>query len=120
MRHPDEDTFRLFGQMAWNPVHVFTGGNYSPYDPSLEILVKGWWFPEEKTNAGTRAREFEGQLALSFLVPLMRFPLADGVFFQKPPDGANPWLRVRYTYGANEAKGFARSSELTVGIEVLR
>ncbi len=120
VRHANKNSARVFGQVSWNPIHLLPGKDYSPRDISIELLAKGWWFPEEKTNRGNRVSSLEGRLELSLLVPLSVINISDGKLIKTPTTGAASRLRIKYSDGANEANGFTRSSEFTFAVEVLK
>ena len=119
MSHANEDSFRLFGQVAWNPIHLLPGKGFTARDITLEMLAKGWWFPDEKTNMGNRVSKLEGRLEVSLVVPLAGLNLS-GIFIKAPIEGTGSRLRIKYSDGANEANGFTHSSEFTLSVEVLK
>jgi hypothetical protein len=121
-KHPDKNSFRVFTQMSWNPIHLLTGKEFSPDDVSLELLGKAWWFPFEKTSGGISVHKLEGQFEASLLIPFGRLNISSqpgGLlsFIKKPESGTNTRLRIKFTRGANEATGFKHVSQFTIGVE---
>jgi hypothetical protein len=132
-KFPNKNSFALTGQFIWLPIQLFTKnctdaeGNpnidlcYSAKNISLELAAKGWWFPYEKTLAGTKVGKLEARAEISLLIP---FPFINNISekfaFKTENGGFASRLRFKYVTGANEAAGFKHSSQFTVGVELIK
>jgi len=114
----DKNNTRFFSQIAWNPIHLLTGKDFSANDISLEVFAKGWYFPEEIKTGMNRVRKLEGRYDISLLLPV-QLQVFD-FFLRRPESGVNSRVRVKYSSGANEANGFQRSKTLTFAIEAVK
>ncbi len=149
-KFPRKDSFALAGEFKWLPIQLFTpscnikgaGGNFekdptnklnglkedfdkcfSSQNISLELAAKGWWFPYEKDLVGTKVRRYEGRAEISLLIPITS-SIVDQFLFKKKDDvkpiNATQRFRIKYVIGANDARGFERSSQLSFGIELIK
>ncbi|HEX2207947.1 MAG TPA: hypothetical protein VHG93_09730 [Longimicrobium sp.] len=112
-----DNVFRIAGLFDWRPVHLLPGRVPDKKDITLEPTLRGWYFPHANARGGTSIREFEGHVDMALYVPVSGFPSG---FLLTSGSGEDTLtrLKIQYVSGANEANGFARSSEWKIGFEV--
>jgi hypothetical protein len=115
----DPSAFRLFSQLIWSPIHLATGSGYSKEDVSVEFAGKGWFIPNQTNDVGRKFHRLEGYFATSLLVPVRKFALGAGLSPTGEGD-AKQRIRLKYSYGANEAAGFKHVHQLSLGFEVVK
>jgi hypothetical protein len=118
---PNKRGLRWFGGANWAPFHLLPGsareGVIAPGNLTLEFAVKGWYLYGAEIQHSHR---WQGLMEASLLVPIT------GLSFQ-PATGAlggaeapKQRIRVKYSAGANETRGFIHSTQLTIGMEVIK
>jgi hypothetical protein len=114
--HANKQSSQVFMQMAWNPIYLFSRDEVpSTKDITLQLVAKGWYFPNEDGTTPTTARKREGRFDASVLVPIERA----GDFLSKAT-APNTAIRFSYGSGANEANGYQHSKEFKIGIELIQ
>lgn len=111
--HAQYDILGTAAEIDWQPLFLFVPANRAPTDledkfAALKLNGKLWAFYNERAVSGFKTRSFEtrGDVELQIPIHLGKFtPL-------------KTWLILFYGDGANEANGFARSTQLGAAIRI--
>jgi hypothetical protein len=117
-KFPDRNTFRLFGEMAWSPIRLLPSAGSDTL--TLEMLGRGWYFPSDRNKLGVKIRRLEGLVEISILVPITKFSFTGAALVSDEKSKAKQRVRIKYSAGANEANGFQHSSQLSLGVEIVK
>ena len=118
-RFKDPNAVRLAGQFLWTPIHILTGPSYNKDDLSLEFAGHGWFLPSQRDMSNRKFNRLEGYMEVSLLVPVRKFAGVAGLS-SAGTDAAKQRVRIKYSYGANEAKGFRPVNQVSLGYEVIK
>ena len=118
-RFKDPNAVRLAGQFLWTPIHILTGPSYDKDDLSLEFAGHGWFLPSQRDMSNRKFNRLEGYMEVSLLVPVRKFAGVAGLS-SAGTDAAKQRVRIKYSYGANEAKGFRPVNQVSLGYEVIK
>lgn len=114
--HAAEKVGRVETLFELNPIYLLARGKPTPNDIVLSVRAKGWWFLNEESLPAASARNFESNIETDISIPLSRLQMGglnSSVAEEKK-------LQIRYRSGANEANSFIRSSEWSIGFNILR
>ncbi len=111
--HAQYDVLGTAAEIDWQPIFLFVPGKRAPVDledkfAALKLNGKLWAFYNEQAVPGFKTRSFEtcGDVELQIPIHLGKAtPL-------------KTWMIVFYGDGANEANGFARSTQLGAAIRI--
>ena len=121
---PNDRSVRLFGQANWTPVRLLRGNDLATIDPgslAIELAGKGWCYPHETRHSAPSVQRLEGLLEASLLIAVSTNRLQIiGRTIGVTSDQPKQRVRIKYTYGANEAKNFTHLHQLSIGIESVK
>jgi hypothetical protein len=116
--YPRRQQQRTEAQMSWTSIQLLPQRGAQLL--CLEIVAKGWYLPWDQNSLKRPMQRLEGNLEASLLVPLTRVTLTGLNFVTDDKAKASQRIRVKYVHGANEVLGFIHSSQLSLGLEVIK
>lgn len=117
--HAAESVGRVEALFELNPVYLLSGSKPTPNDIVLAVKAKGWWFLNEESLPAASVRKRESNLEADISIPLSRFK--DGLLSSvQSEDATVKMFQIRYRTGANEANSFIRSTEWSLGFNILK
>jgi hypothetical protein len=117
-RFPDANAFRMFGEMSWSPIRLLPSPGSDTL--TLEMLGRGWYFPRDRNALGQRIERLEGYFEVSVLVPITKFQFTGSALVSDDASKAKQRIRIKYSVGANEANAFLHSSQISLGVEIIK
>jgi hypothetical protein len=118
---PNKRGLRWFGSANWSPFHLLPGpardGVIAPGSLALEFAVKGWYL---YGNEIQHNRRWQGLVEASLLVPITGLNFQASTGSLTGAEAPKQRVRVKYSAGANESRGFINSTQLSIGFEVIK
>ena len=112
-----KDLFRLHAQGAWTPIRLLKGDGSGDF-VSLQIGGQGWYIPADRTYTNVLKDRLEGVFQATVLVPVGKLSTSNGPGLTTAKKGTQSIIQIQYSRGANEATGFAHSTQLSIGLQV--
>jgi hypothetical protein len=118
-QYPNKNAHRFFGQMSLTPIRLLPGDATSN-TLFVEFNLKGWWLPWDQHAGEPRKQRLEGLAEMSLVIPITAYTLKSGGMVASDPKNIKQRIRVKYSYGAQEAQGFAHTRSLSIGVEAIK
>lgn len=117
-KYPDRNAFRLFGEMSWAPIRLLPSSGADTL--TVEALGRAWYYPSDRNTLQRKIARVEGYFEISLLVPLTKLQFEGAALVIDEKSKAKQRVRLKYSNGANEANSFLHSSQLSIGMEVIK